>query len=181
MAGESSSRKRPMKRAGTRSRSITSSTTGRHKRRGEDRQVERTSDVTSDFSDSTETWTEPFLLTVAQQKEFARLLSQGASPAAACSVLEVAADCALLSFDSDARFRRKLEHVYQSLTDNVRAALYREAMKGKVTAQIFWLKDEASQRSAQQSAPPASRAALQAELERVMAVLRSDGAEGGLS
>ncbi len=116
---------------------------------------------------------------LADQKEFVRLIAQGASPAAACSLLKVPVDCAYLTFECDQRFRKRLETVFLSLTDNVRAALYREAVKGKVAAQTFWLKSEPQQTRRAPGAMPASREALLSDLARIMAAFQGENAGRG--
>lgn len=143
-------------------------------------------EVTSDSAPEAETWTEPVPLTISQQKQFARLLAQGASPAAACATMSVPLDGACLSFETDPRFRKRLERVDQSLTDNVRAAVYRDAMKGKVPAQILWLKEQAAQRDDAHSAGSSSKRGTgpmppqnpRADLERMLRVTRSSDIDG---
>ena len=143
-------------------------------------------EVTSDSAPETETWTEPVPLTVSQQKQFAKLLTQGASPAAACAAIDVPLDAASLSFETDVRFRKRLERLYQSLTDNVRAAVYRDAMKGKGPAQTLWLKEEAAQREDVHSRGSGSKRGTGptppldpgADLERMLRVTRSGDIDG---
>jgi hypothetical protein len=132
-------------------------------------------EISSEAADATDTWTDPVPLTIRQQKEFASVLAQGGSPAAACGKLKVPVENAVLSFETDARFRKRLELIYQSLTENVRAALYREAMKGSVTAQTHWLKDDAAQHSADRPCPEGDATNRVADLERIMKVLRDNG------
>ncbi|QDT52230.1 hypothetical protein Pan44_02390 [Caulifigura coniformis] len=130
--------------------------------------------MTSEAGGITETWTEPVPLTLAQQKEFVRLVSQGASPAAVCSQLGVSLESARLTMERDARFRRHMKPVPQTLGENVRAAMYLKAMKGTVSAQTFWLKEEAAHDAAGEDEIPVTPRELIEKLDRVRKVLAED-------
>jgi hypothetical protein len=172
MAAGNSSPEKPSKRAGTQDRSISSLTTGPTAPDCEPAIDEPGAEITSDTSGQTETWTEPVPLTVRQQKAIATSLTQGASVAAACARIKVSYECALLTYETDPRFRGRLEHIRQSLEGNVRAAQYRDAMQGNVTAQNHWLKDAAAERSAEKSRTQATPAELLADLDRLIKTLR---------
>jgi len=174
MAGGNSSRRKPTKKAGTHGRSTSSLTTGTPAGSNE-RHTKPVAEVVSDGGGESETWTEPRLLAIREQKQLLRLLSLGASPAAACEGLAVSVQDALLTFETDVRFGARLEQVHQSLTENIRAALYREAMKGNVTAQTYWLKEDAAQRSDDQSRIRRPPGQLIADLERIFEVLKASG------
>jgi len=130
--------------------------------------------MTSETGETTETWTEPQPLTLAQQKEFVRVVSQGASPAAVCAQLGVTVESARLTMDSDPRFRRHMKHIPQTLAENIRAALYLQAMKGTVSAQTFWLKEDAALNAPGNEEIPVSPLELIEKLNRVRQVLAED-------
>lgn len=71
-----------------------------------------------------------------------QLLTRGASPAAACGQLAVSVLDVLATIELDEAFRQRLEQVNVLLSQNVAAALYRSAMKGSVSAQTFFLKNQ---------------------------------------
>jgi hypothetical protein len=190
MAAESSSRGRPTKKAGSHDRSISSSTIGRTAADASPLREIRSSskppdciqgikegEITSETGLSTDTWTEPTPLKIGVQKELIRLLSLGASPAAACESLSISFQDALLTFETDNRFRARLEQIHHSLTENIRAALYREGMKGNVTAQTYWLKEDATHRKNEEDRVRKPPGELLADLERVVEVLKASGLE----
>ena len=80
------------------------------------------------------------MLTRDQQQAALQLLLRGASPAGACGQLGVS----VLLFDrtylEEAGFRERVDRVNAILSQNVAAALYREAMSGNVSAMNLWLK-----------------------------------------
>ena len=80
-------------------------------------------------------------LTRAQQTEYLRLLTLGASPAAACQKVGVSITAVLVTMDQSAAFRKRMDRVPDLLSQNVAASLYQAAMKGSVTAQTFYLKN----------------------------------------
>jgi hypothetical protein len=117
-------------------------------------------------------------LTRAQQREFEKLLANGASPAAACKKLDVPLDVLWVTIDGDDRFVKRCQRVFESLNENVRAAIYQAAMQGKVTAQSNWLKlmqmeGEQEERSAKRKwAAGDSDAAVRQRAARLMALFR---------
>ena len=80
-------------------------------------------------------------LTRPQQTEYIRLLTLGASPAAACHKVGVSITAVLVTMDESAAFRKRMDRVPDLLSQNVAASLYQAAMKGSVTAQTFYLKN----------------------------------------
>ena len=80
-------------------------------------------------------------LTRSQQTEYLRLLTLGASPAAACQKVGVSITAVLITMDQSAAFRKRMDRVPDLLSQNVAASLYQAAMKGSVTAQTFYLKN----------------------------------------
>jgi len=80
-------------------------------------------------------------LTRSQQTEYLRLLTLGASPAAACQKVGVSITAVLVTMDQSAGFRKRMDRVPDLLSQNVAASLYQAAMKGSVTAQTFYLKN----------------------------------------
>jgi uncharacterized protein (DUF885 family) len=80
-------------------------------------------------------------LTRPQQTEYLRLLTLGASPAAACQKVGVSITAVLVTMDQSAAFRKRMDRVPDLLSQNVAASLYQAAMKGSVTAQTFYLKN----------------------------------------
>lgn len=79
-------------------------------------------------------------LTADQQEMVLQLLVRGASPAVACQQLGVSTLGFNRSAANDDRFRARLDAVRVTLSQNVAAAVYREAMQGSVPAQTLWLK-----------------------------------------
>ncbi len=80
-------------------------------------------------------------LTRPQQTEYLRLLTLGASPAAACQKVGVSITAVLVTMDQSLAFRKRMDRVPDLLSQNVAASLYQAAMKGSVTAQTFYLKN----------------------------------------
>ncbi len=93
----------------------------------------------------------------------------GASPQKACEELGVSYESARLTYMLDQRFRQRLDNALESRTDNVLTKTYHEAMKGKVTAQSLWLREEAARRVRQAS----EQAELPEELSDRLDRLRS--------
>jgi transcriptional regulator of met regulon len=91
----------------------------------------------------------------------------------ACSSIGVSLDSARLTLTTDARFRRKCHEVPEALTENVRASLYSNAIKGTVAAQSLWFKEDAARRASGQDEVPMSVDDLLAELDRVSRMLKS--------
>lgn len=141
MAAESSSPKRPTKKAGSQTRSITSSTIGKRAKR-EERPAVIANEVTSDSSEVTETSTEAILLTKSEQRELLQFIQAGASPLAACNKLGVLLESYDLTRERDARFRLRLQRLHVALDENVDAAIYRDAIKGSASAQSNWKKQQ---------------------------------------
>jgi hypothetical protein len=79
-------------------------------------------------------------LTRTEQRAFEKLVALGASTAGACTKIGIRLDAVWLTVATDERFRQRLEKVKESLDENVKAALYRSAMEGNVSAQTFWLR-----------------------------------------
>jgi hypothetical protein len=82
----------------------------------------------------------PPLLTPQQQELLLGLLLRGASPAGACQQLGLSVFSLDRSLEESKDFARGVGTVYDTLSRNVLAALYRAAMEGNVSAQTFWLK-----------------------------------------
>ncbi|QDT67053.1 hypothetical protein [Calycomorphotria hydatis] len=70
------------------------------------------------------------------------ILAQGASPAIACKQIGVSFFVYLNTWCQDDAFRQKLDAIGAALSQNVAAALYRQAIEGSVSAQTFWLKNQ---------------------------------------
>jgi hypothetical protein len=75
-----------------------------------------------------------------ERERFVGLLLKGASLAVACARIGVSVWAALRTIAQDADLARRLREVNALLSQNVKAALYRGAMEGNVTAQTFWLR-----------------------------------------
>jgi hypothetical protein len=75
-----------------------------------------------------------------KQREFLKLLMQGASPQLACKKLKLEMASFWHTLEHDARFAAELQKVWDALSYNVVAALYQAAIKGNHAAQQFWLK-----------------------------------------
>ena len=160
MAGEANAkgkglRKRPTKKAATRSRSTTSSTTARKpqraakkpatRRRAVSREGEAPAEPMGHRSPIAEARQEPrppaqTSLTPDQQQAVLALLLRGASPAGACQQLGLGVEALTQAVEQDETFRRRAGEVTGVLSGNVMAVLYRGAMEGSVSAQQAWLK-----------------------------------------
>jgi hypothetical protein len=130
-------------------------------------------EVVSEGGGETETWTEPRPLTVREQKRLFKQLQRGMSPSLACTALGISLESARLTLGIDARFHRKCGDIPDTLTENVRSAVYSKAMKGMVTAQALWLKEEATRKSAQPGQALLSPDDLLAELERLAEIKKA--------
>jgi len=69
------------------------------------------------------------------------LLANGASPAIACRQLGVSFFVYLNTWCREQSFRQHCEAIGAALSQNVAAALYRQAIEGSVSAQTFWLRN----------------------------------------
>jgi hypothetical protein len=74
------------------------------------------------------------------QKKLLALLLQGASPLVACHKLNLRLAAFWHTLEHDAQFAAELQRVWDTLSFNVVAALYRAAIEGNGPAQQFWLK-----------------------------------------
>ncbi len=82
----------------------------------------------------------PTLLNEEFQYSYITLLSRGASPAVACSQLEILLADVIWTMEHEAGFQSMVIRVQELLSQNVAAALYRSAMEGSVSAQQNYLK-----------------------------------------
>jgi len=95
--------------------------------------------------------------TPTEQRAVLVLLVRGASPLSACQQLQIDIDRFWTTYRTDRGFSNSLDQMYETLTLNVVAVLYRAAMEGNVVAQRLWL---------QHRSPLAwSRAGVQPELD----------------
>ncbi len=81
-------------------------------------------------------------LTRQQQDEYLTLLTKGASAAAACQKLGISITALLVTMEQSPKFRTRATAVSDVLSQNVAAQLYQTAMKGSVTAQTFYLRNQ---------------------------------------
>lgn len=81
-------------------------------------------------------------LTRKQQDEYLTLLTKGASAAAACQKLGISITALLVTMEQSPKFRNRATAVSDVLSQNVAAQLYQTAMKGSVTAQTFYLRNQ---------------------------------------
>ena len=81
-------------------------------------------------------------LTRQQQDEYLTLLTKGASAAAACQKLGISITALLVTMEQSPKFRTRAISVSDVLSQNVAAQLYQTAMKGSVTAQTFYLRNQ---------------------------------------
>jgi len=65
---------------------------------------------------------------------------RGASPFGACQQLGIPLESLKQIYAAEEAFRHRIDQVHEILSQNVAAALYRQAMEGNVSAQSFWLK-----------------------------------------
>lgn len=82
----------------------------------------------------------PTLLNEELQYSYITLLSRGASPAVACSQLDILLADVIWTMEHEAGFQSMVIRVQEMLSQNVAAALYRSAMEGSVSAQQNYLK-----------------------------------------
>ncbi len=80
------------------------------------------------------------LLSPEQQDRILEWLTKGAGPVAACQQLGLSVDQFWETLSHDARFAGALQRLFDTLSQNVLAALYQSAMKGRISAQQFWLR-----------------------------------------
>jgi hypothetical protein len=83
----------------------------------------------------------PRLLSDAEQRGYLQLLLRGAAPSAICVELGVPYSAVLLTLRECLEFRSDHDDAQMLLTENVAAALYRQAMKGSVPAMTLWLRN----------------------------------------
>ncbi len=74
------------------------------------------------------------------QDELCSMLQRGASPFGACQQLGISLSAVKETYLADKNFSKQIDQVPNVLSQNVAAALYRQAMEGNVSAQIYWLK-----------------------------------------
>jgi hypothetical protein len=110
---------------------------------------------------------------VKHQKQFVEHLRKGWSATMVCAHTGLSLDSARLTLAIDERFRRKCAEVSDVLTENIRASLYSKALKGTISAQALWFREDAARRAACQEELPVSPDELLAEIERVSLVFRS--------
>ncbi|MBI1347269.1 hypothetical protein GC163_13400 [bacterium] len=82
----------------------------------------------------------PAVLTTDEQQTLVEWLLRGASPAAACAQFGWPVERFWKTLAQDEGFTATLQQVFDTLSQNVLAALYQAAMKGQVSAQQFWLR-----------------------------------------
>ncbi len=82
----------------------------------------------------------PTLLNEEFQYSYITLLSRGASPAVACSQLDILLADVIWTMEHESGFQSMVIRVQELLSQNVAAALYRSAMEGSVSAQQNYLK-----------------------------------------
>ena len=80
-------------------------------------------------------------LTNQQQQSLCDLLIRGASPYSACQQLHLSYEAFLQEKNANPTFAAQLAQVQQTLSENITARLYQEALKGNLTAIQFWLKN----------------------------------------
>ncbi len=85
---------------------------------------------------------EVIVLSRKQQDEYLTLLTKGASAAAACQKLGISITALLVTMEQFPKFRTRAVGVSDVLSQNVAAQLYQTAMKGSVTAQTFYLRNQ---------------------------------------
>ena len=82
----------------------------------------------------------PTLLNEDFQYSYITLLARGASPAVACSQLDILLEDVIWTMEHEPAFQSMVIRVQEMLSQNVAAALYRSAMEGSVSAQQNYLK-----------------------------------------
>lgn len=80
------------------------------------------------------------LLSPDEQQQLWTYLVKGASPLLACRELGIAVRRFWTTYDQDPRFVDAIDDLYRTLSHNVLAAVYQQAMKGDKTAQQTWLR-----------------------------------------
>ncbi len=80
------------------------------------------------------------MLTPEEQEQVWSWLVKGASPQVACQQLGLSLPAFWRTLEGDVAFATALQQLFDTLSHNVLAALYRAAMEGNVTAQQFWLR-----------------------------------------
>ena len=142
--GEDSSRRKRTARAGTRSRSITSSTTENGEAHAESqrqapaatrRDPEKIAALTAYPVEDLDA---P-LLDAHQQNEVVKRVTYGSSPLAACHQLGVSITSFQKTSETDAAFAERLQAAQRALSQNVAARMYQTAMDGNVSAQKCYL------------------------------------------
>jgi hypothetical protein len=86
----------------------------------------------------------PGLLSEDEQHAVWLLLLKGASPALACQQLGLSIVAFVHTWKCDPRFFASIQQTIDTLSDNVVASLYRNAIEGNVTAQKLWLEQRPS-------------------------------------
>jgi hypothetical protein len=84
--------------------------------------------------------TEDRLLSEEAQRLVLEFMQRGASPAGACQQIGATIETFWNTIQCSPPFEHALQLVFDSLSQNVAAALYQSAMKGTVAAQTLWLK-----------------------------------------
>lgn len=79
-------------------------------------------------------------LSLLQQNQVLEWMLKGAGPGQACLQLGVTVDQFWDTLQDDPAFAAALQKLFDTLSQNVLAALYQSAMKGNASAQQFWLK-----------------------------------------
>uniref|UniRef100_A0A7C4QMY3 Uncharacterized protein n=1 Tax=Schlesneria paludicola TaxID=360056 RepID=A0A7C4QMY3_9PLAN len=82
--------------------------------------------------------TSPRCFTPEEQQAFGQLILRGASPALACLELDLSIDDFWHTLRHDPHFHRGLRQLYDTLSQNVVAALYKHALQGDASAQKQW-------------------------------------------
>ena len=80
------------------------------------------------------------LLTQDEQHQLWTYLVKGASPQLACRELGLHVRRFWATFDQDPHFVQAIDDLFRTLSHNVLAAVYQQAMKGDKTAQQTWLR-----------------------------------------
>lgn len=79
-------------------------------------------------------------LTPEQREQYLLLLVQGASLTFACRKLDVSLLAVMQAMEANEGFREEVERAGEALSSSVAAALYKSAVSGSVTAQMFYLR-----------------------------------------
>jgi hypothetical protein len=78
--------------------------------------------------------------TADEQRGVLDYLLRGASPLIACRQMGLSVARYWLTHRCDAGFAAGIQEIYDTLSDNVAACLYKTAIEGNVSAQQFWLR-----------------------------------------